>query len=106
MARFDSSTLEAIKARVDILDLIGRYVELRPVGENWVAPCPFHQETKPSFSVSPTRGFYYCFGCQAAGDVIEFYRAINGVSFPEAVEQLAREAGVELRPETPGGHKN
>jgi DNA primase len=105
MARFDSSTLEAIKARVDILDLIGRYVELRPVGENWVAPCPFHQETKPSFSVSPARGFYYCFGCQAAGDVIEFYRSINGLSFPEAVEQLAREAGVELRPETPGGHK-
>ncbi|GAU09576.1 DNA primase [Desulfoplanes formicivorans] len=105
MAKFDSNTVEAIKARIDILDLIGRYVELKPVGENWVAPCPFHQETKPSFSVSPARGFYYCFGCQAAGDVIEFYRAINGLSFPEAVEQLAREAGVELRPETPGGYK-
>jgi DNA primase len=105
MAKFDSNTVEAIKARIDILDLIGRYVELKPVGENWVAPCPFHQETKPSFSVSPSRGFYYCFGCQAAGDVIEFYRAINGLSFPEAVEQLAREAGVELRPDTPGSHK-
>ena len=105
MPRFDAGTLEAIKARINIVDLIGRYVELRPVGENWVAPCPFHQETKPSFSVSPTRGFYYCFGCQAAGDVIEFYRSINGLSFPEAVEHLAREAGVDLRPETPGGHR-
>ncbi|WP_462323497.1 DNA primase [Desulfoplanes sp.] len=106
MARFDTRTLDAIKAKVDILDLIGRYVELKPVGENWVAPCPFHQETKPSFSVNPSRGFYYCFGCQAAGDVIEFYRAINGLNFPEAVEQLAREAGIELRAQTPGEHKH
>ncbi|MDD2220014.1 MAG: DNA primase [Desulfoplanes sp.] len=106
MSRFDSRTVDAIKAKVDILELIGRYVELRPVGANWVAPCPFHQETKPSFSVNPARGFYYCFGCQAAGDVIEFYRAMNGLSFPEAVEQLAREAGIELMAEGPGAHRH
>jgi len=106
MSRFDSRTLDAIKAQVDILELIGRYVELRPMGANWVAPCPFHQETKPSFSVNPARGFYYCFGCQAAGDVIEFYRAMNGLSFPEAVEQLAREAGIELEAERPGATRH
>ncbi len=105
MPRFDASTLEAIKTRINLLDLIGRYVELRPVGDHWVAPCPFHQETKPSFSVNPDRGFFYCFGCQAAGDVIEFYRSINGLGFTEAVEQLAHEAGVPLAPETPDSHR-
>ncbi len=105
MSRFDSRTVDAIKAKVDILELIGRFVELKPVGSNWVAPCPFHQETKPSFSVNPARGFYYCFGCQAAGDVIEFYRTINGLTFPEAVEQLAREAGIELQAAGPGEYK-
>ncbi len=105
MSKFDSRTIEAIKNRINIFDLVSRYVELQSTGENWVAPCPFHQETKPSFSVSPSRGFYYCFGCQAAGDVIEFYRAINGLDFPEAVKQLAREAGVQLAPETRGSHK-
>ena len=86
-----------IKARLRIEDVVGRHVELRPAGHRLVAPCPFHQETKPSFSVNPEGGFYYCFGCQASGDIIEFYRAINGLEFGEAVEALAREAGLEVR---------
>jgi DNA primase len=97
MASFDSRTIEEIKARLDLVELVGRYVELKPVGDRWVAPCPFHQETKPSFSVNPAQGFFYCFGCQASGDIIDFYKDINGLDFPEAVEQLAREAGIELR---------
>jgi len=97
MASFDSRTIEEIKARLDLVELVSRYVELKPVGDRWVAPCPFHQETKPSFSVNPSQGFFYCFGCQASGDIIDFYKDINGMDFPEAVEQLAREAGVELR---------
>jgi DNA primase len=97
MSAFDQGLIAQIKARLRIEDVIGRYVELRPAGVRLVAPCPFHQETKPSFSVNPEGGFYYCFGCQASGDVIEFYRAINGLEFGEAVEALAREAGLQVR---------
>ena len=97
MSTFDQGLIAQIKARLRIEDVIGRHVELRPAGTRLVAPCPFHQETKPSFSVNPEGGFYYCFGCQASGDIIEFYRAINGLEFGEAVEALAREAGLEVR---------
>ena len=97
MSTFDQGLIAQIKARLRIEDVIGRHVELRPSGTRLVAPCPFHQETKPSFSVNPEGGFYYCFGCQASGDIIEFYRAINGLEFGEAVEALAREAGLEVR---------
>lgn len=97
MARLDPSVVAEIKARLRIEDVVGRHVRLRRVGHRLVGPCPFHQETKPSFSVNPDEGFYYCFGCQAAGDVIEFYRAIHGVDFVDAVVALAEEAGVELR---------
>ena len=97
MSTFDQGLIAQIKARLRIEDVIGRHVELRPSGTRLVAPCPFHQETKPSFSVNPEGGFYYCFGCQASGDIIEFYRSINGLEFGEAVEALAREAGLEVR---------
>lgn len=97
MSASDQGLIAAIKAALRIEDVVGRYVELRPTGTRLVAPCPFHQETKPSFSVNPDAGFYYCFGCQAAGDVIEFYRAINGLEFGEAVDALAREAGLERK---------
>ncbi len=97
MARLDPSVVAEIKARLRIEDVVGRHVRLRRVGHRLVGPCPFHQETKPSFSVNPEEGLYYCFGCQAAGDVIEFYRAIHGVDFWDAVVALAEEAGVELR---------
>ena len=97
MSKFDPGLIAEIKARLRIEDVVGRYVELRHAGPRLVAPCPFHQDTKPSFSVNPEGGFYYCFGCQASGDIIEFYRAINGLEFPEAVEALAREAGLEIR---------
>jgi DNA primase len=97
MSAYDPGLIAQIKARLRIEDVIGRHVELRPAGTRLVAPCPFHQETKPSFSVNPEGGFYYCFGCQASGDIIEFYRAINGLEFGEAVEALAREAGLDVR---------
>ena len=97
MSTYDPGLIAEIKARLRIEDVIGKHVELRPAGSRLVAPCPFHQETKPSFSVNPEGGFYYCFGCQASGDIIEFYRAINGLEFGEAVEALAREAGLEVR---------
>lgn len=97
MSAFDQGLIAEIKTRLRIEDVVGRYVELRPMGNRLVAPCPFHQETKPSFSVNPEGGFYYCFGCQASGDVIEFYRSINGLEFGEAVDALAQEAGIAVR---------
>lgn len=93
MADFDAVAL--IKERVNIVDLIGRYVPLRQMGGRFVAPCPFHQETKPSFNVTPD-GRFYCFGCQKAGDIFTFWMEYHGLSFREALEQLAHEAGVDL----------
>ena len=88
--------IQEIKARLNIAEVVRRYVDLRQAAGRWMGPCPFHQETKPSFSVNEAEGFYYCFGCQASGDVIDFYMRINGLEFPEALETLAAEAGVEL----------
>lgn len=96
--------VQQIKARINLVDVVRRYVELRHNGARWVAPCPFHQETKPSFSVNEEEGFFYCFGCQAAGDLFDFYGRINGLDFRETLEQLAEEAGIRLeRFEAKGG---
>jgi DNA primase len=89
--------VQAIKERLNIVDIVRRYVNLQRVGNRWMAPCPFHQETKPSFSVDEEQGFFYCFGCQAAGDIFAFYQRINGLDFKEALAQLAQEAGVSLK---------
>ncbi len=85
-----------IKDRVNIVDIVRRYVDLKRNGPRWAAPCPFHQETKPSFSVNEEEGLFYCFGCQASGDIFEFYGRINGLDFGETLEQLALEAGIIL----------
>ncbi len=92
-----SDDIAEVKERIDIADVVRRYVELRPVGGRLVGVCPFHHETKGSFNVHSDKGYYHCFGCQASGDVIDFYSRINGVGFREALEQLAAEAGVELK---------
>ncbi|WP_051693936.1 DNA primase [Desulfohalovibrio reitneri] len=94
----DSHTIQELKSRLDLGEVVRRYVELKPASAGrFMGPCPFHQETKGSFSVNPEQGFYYCFGCQASGDVIDFYSRINGLEFRDAVEALAREAGLEMR---------
>lgn len=84
------------RARID--DVISSYVALKPAGGGSLKGlCPFHDEKTPSFQVTPSRGFYYCFGCGEAGDVIGFVRKINNLSFAEAVEHLADKYGVQLR---------
>lgn len=88
--------IEAIKARLNLVDIAKRYMELKRAGSRWVAPCPFHQETKPSFSINEEDGLFYCFGCQASGDLIDFYCRINGLEFRDGLAQLADEAGVTL----------
>ncbi len=89
-------TVRELKARASILEVVRRFVNLRQNGGRWIGPCPFHQETKPSFSVNEEEGFFYCFGCQAHGDVIDFYCKINGLEFKEGVSQLAAEMGLTL----------
>jgi DNA primase len=87
---------EAVKSRVDIVDVIGEFVELKKRGVTYSAPCPFHNETKPSFNVNRERQFFHCFGCGKGGDVFTFLTAITGMSFMEALEQLAQRAGLEM----------
>ncbi len=87
---------EEIKKRIDIVDFIGQYLQLKKVGINYSALCPFHQEKTPSFMVSPERQTFRCFGCGESGDVISFYQKIEGLSFPEALKLLGERAGVQV----------
>jgi DNA primase len=82
--------------RIDIVDVVDSRVKLKKTGKNYSACCPFHDEKTPSFTVSPDKQFYYCFGCGASGNALGFVLDYERVSFPEAVEQLARLAGVEV----------
>lgn len=93
----DKQVIQTLKQRLNIVDVVRRYVSLRPGGGRQMGLCPFHQEKTPSFSVNETEGFFYCFGCQAGGDVLDFYQRVNGLEFKDALEQLAAEAGIELK---------
>ncbi|MFC1489971.1 DNA primase [Candidatus Latescibacterota bacterium] len=95
---FDDFTVfkEEVKNRVDIIDVVGEFVELKKRGVNYSGPCPFHNETKPSFNVNSERQFYHCFGCNKGGDVFSFLMDITGMSFMEALQQLAEGAGLQM----------
>jgi DNA primase len=93
--------VQQIKDRLNILDVVGQYVELHRAGKHFKGRCPFHGEKTPSFHVSPERGTYHCFGCGVGGDIFSFIEAIDGVDFKEALKTLAQKAGVELVPEAP-----
>ncbi|HEV8672901.1 MAG TPA: DNA primase [Methylomirabilota bacterium] len=88
--------LDEIKARVDLVELIGAYVPLRRAGERWKGLCPFHQEKTPSFTVHPKLGIFHCFGCHAGGDALEFLKRHDRLDFPDAVRLLAERTGVPL----------
>lgn len=93
------SFIQELLARVDVVDVVGRYVQLRKGGANLIGLCPFHNEKSPSFTVSPSKQFYHCFGCGAHGSAISFLMAHTGANFPEAVRSLAGEVGLTV-PET------
>jgi DNA primase len=88
--------IQDLLSRVDIVDVVGRHVELKRGGANLMGLCPFHGEKSPSFSVSPSKQFYYCFGCGASGDAIRFLTEHLGLSFVEAVRELAQGAGLQV----------
>ncbi len=96
MGSIPDDKVQEVRDRADIVDLVGRYVELRRAGQNWKGLCPFHSERSPSFNVNPARKGYKCFGCGAGGDAIRFVMELEGKSFPEAVRKLAELYGVSL----------
>ena len=98
---FPPQFLDDIRARIGLADVVGRRVRLVKQGREHAALCPFHNEKTPSFTVSEEKGFFHCFGCGAHGDVIGFVMRADGLSFPEAVERLAADAGLEVPEQTP-----
>ena len=98
---FSSAFLDKIKTSVKISDIVSRHVNWDPKKSNlskkdfW-APCPFHKEKTASFHVDDTKGFYYCFGCQAKGNIFSFLKEMEGVSFFDAVKLLSEKAGIPL----------
>ncbi len=88
--------IELVRTRVDILEVVSRYLTVRPSGKNFVAVCPFHPDKAPSLAISPEKGLFHCFGCGEGGDVFTFLMKIERIEFPEAVRRLASQAGVAL----------
>ena len=93
--------IQSLLGRVDIVDVVDRYVKLKKAGANFQACCPFHNEKTPSFTVSPTKQFYHCFGCGAHGNAIGFLMEYSGLAYPEAIRALAETVGLPV-PETRG----
>lgn len=88
--------IEQIKERLNIAEVVGEYVQLKPAGRNMKGLCPFHSEKTPSFIISPDRGTWHCFGCSEGGDHFSFIQKVEGVDFPAALRMLAERAGVQL----------
>jgi DNA primase len=94
--RFPQTFIDDLRRQADIVRVVNDYVTLKKKGTNWMACCPFHKEKSPSFSVSPSKDIFYCFGCAMGGSVFSFVMEMERVSFPEAVRIVAEKAGVPL----------
>src|SRR5262245_9793593 len=101
----DRALIEQIKLANDIVDVVGTYVNLRPVGPTFKGLCPFHDDHRPSFDVDPRRQRYRCWSCNKFGDVITFVQEIERIDFREALELLARRAGITLRKSADSPHQ-
>ena len=93
---YPEELVEEIRERNDIVEVIGTYVKLQKKGSSYFGLCPFHNEKSPSFSVSPDKQMYYCFGCGAGGNVFTFIMEYENYSFPEALKYLADRVGIKL----------
>ena len=96
MARYSDEIIEEVRQTNDIVDVISQYVRLKRSGRNYFGLCPFHNEKSPSFSVSPEKQIFHCFGCGVGGNVFTFLTKIEGINFVEAVQQLAERANIQL----------
>src|SRR3989338_5735953 len=92
-----NSPVDQIKERLLIVDFLSSYLRVEKSGKNYKAKCPFHNEKTPSFYISPERGTYYCFGCNAKGDIFTFVEEFEGLDFRGALQSLAEKAGVDLK---------
>jgi len=95
----DGEVIKEVRERNDIVEVISSYITLKRVGKNYVALCPFHQEKTPSFTVSPDKQLWHCFGCKLGGDVIGFVQRIENISFGEALRKLAERVGIRIHRE-------
>ena len=93
---YPDELVEEVRMKNDIVDVVSGYVKIQKKGSSYFGLCPFHNEKSPSFSVSPGKQMYYCFGCGAGGNVFSFVMQYENFTFPEAVKMLAERAGVNL----------
>lgn len=96
MVQFNQDLIEKVRSAVDIIDIVGRDVKLQQRGRNYVGLCPFHDEKTPSFNVNRQNQLYYCFGCGEGGNVFNYLMKTKNISFPEALQLIAEEVGIEL----------
>lgn len=96
----DENVIDEIKESINILDIVSDYVKLERSGSNYVGLCPFHSEKSPSFTVSPDKSFYHCFGCKASGDGINFIMEMENLNFPETIKLLADRLNIKLQTRT------
>ena len=96
MPRYSDETIEEVRQANDIVDVISQYVHLKRSGRNFFGLCPFHNEKSPSFSVSPDKQIFHCFGCGVGGNVFTFLTKIEGINFVDAVQTLAERANIQL----------
>src|SRR6478672_5041087 len=94
--RIPEQFIDELLARVDIVEVIEQRVPLRKAGRDWSSRCPFHDERSPSFTVSPHKQFYHCFGCGAHGSAIKFLMDYDRLEFPDAIEELAGRVGLKV----------
>jgi DNA primase len=102
LALIPQTFIDDLRTRADIVQVVQDYVPLKKAGATWKGLCPFHGEKTPSFHVNPDKGFFYCFGCQAGGDVFKFVELQEKVGFQDAVRLVARKFGMTV-PEATGG---
>ena len=96
MARYSEEIINEIRQNNDIVDVISQYMHLKRSGRNFFGLCPFHNEKSPSFSVSPDKQIFHCFGCGVGGNVITFVSKIEGLNFVETIQMLAERANIQL----------
>ncbi len=104
-ADLNAQVVAQVRDATDLIEVAGDHVKLKKRGRKYEGLCPFHEEKTPSFSIDPDKGLYYCFGCHQGGDAIKFVMQLERLSFPEAVERLARRFGVHLPPASPGAQR-